>query len=301
MSAPLDPVDGVIVAFLDHLEGIGPRPSLDELSDADREQARTYLSGLAVARTMDPHMSRPSVEALLADTPLAGLVTGRNPPLPRAARSSSDAVSAADVAAVAEALRRVDDRIWVDIDQGRDVVLSYLDLRVRFVLVPGEQPHVSGAVRTRVQLAFQDDPDTSRVGVVAAGSPDLATQVIAPDDLGTTVTAPHGQPHRRWEPPLPLALAGRRLLEQNAPEWPSFDIDQVRPEPLDLPVLATEIARRLIERESGRSYRGDKRRAYAALVGHETTFADLVSRVSAPSGEVDLAAEIARIAGAAVA
>ena len=57
--------------------------------------------------------------------------------------------------------------------------------------------------------------------------------------------------------------------------------------------------RALIEREAARSYRGDKRRAYKALVGHERAFADLVVKVSAPRSNVDLDQETTRILRAA--
>jgi hypothetical protein len=154
-------------------------------------------------------------------------------------------------------------------------------------------------VRVRVEAQFVADPDTSRVGVVAARTDDLATQLLAPDDLAATVTAPRGERHLSWDLPLPLHLAARRLLEQCAPEWPAFDLEATQPAALDLPTLAGEIAGRIIDREAGRSYRGDKRRAYQALRGQERAIADLVARVSAHGGELDLDQEITRIARAA--
>ena len=60
--------------------------------------------------------------------------------------------------------------------------------------------------------------------------------------------------------------------------------------------LAAEIARRVIAREAGRSYQGDKRRAYQALVGQENLFASLVARVTEPGRELDLDDETTRIA-----
>src|SRR5262249_6940500 len=155
----------------------------------------------------------------------------------------------------------------------------------RFLLVAAEEPRVTRPVRVRVEAQFVADPDTSRVGVVAARSEDLATQLLAPDDLAATVTAPRGDRHLSWDLPLPLHPAARRLLEQCAPEWPAFDLEAAQPAALDLPTLAGDIAGRIIDRESGRAYRGDKRRAYQALRGQERAIADLVARVSAHGGE----------------
>lgn len=279
-----DPVDSVIIAFLDHREGIGERPSLDGLTDADRGRAEALLSGLTAARGIAPAIPRPSIESLLADTPLARLFPAGN----------------ADLAAIARALADVDPRAQVQLDAASaTVVYSYLDLRARFMLVPTAVPVLTAELRTTVRELFATDPDTSRVGVVAGRGEGLLTQVLAADDLGRTITAPGGEAPARLDPPLPLALAAARILEQAAPQWPLFDFDQGYGGPLDLPTIATEIARQVIERESARAYRGDKRRAYQALVGQEAAFADLVVRVSAQGADVDVELETARILRAA--
>jgi hypothetical protein len=293
MRAQDDPVDAVILAFLDHLEGSAPRPALDHLTAADRRRAADLMHGLEVARGIDPHAVRPPVETLLADTPLAGLVSALDPwQVPRGA-----------VAVVERALRAVDKRVRVELDERgpilATVMLSYLDLRARFVLLAADSPSITTNVRAVVGSLFRRDPDTSRVGVVAMGSDELTTQVLAAEDLGDTVTTPRGERHQRWDPPLPLGLAARRMLEQSAPEWPAFDFDQADRQALDLPAMAAQIAHQIIERESGRAYRGDKRRAYQALVGREQVFADLVARVSAGSRRLDLTAETSRISQAA--
>ena len=284
MSDHDDPVDTVILAFLDHLEGAGPRPTLDHLGDGDRQRATAILTGMATARGIDPRAVRPSVETLLAGTPLQGLLAGPAGP------------------ATLDDLRRllagVDARSTVELD-GAGVVYSYLDLRARFLLVPAASPVVTADVRGRVRAAFENDPDTSRVGVVAAASDELATQMLAVDDLADTITTPRGEPPARWEPVLPVVAATRRMLEQRAPEWPAFDFDHARLEPLDLPSVVTGIARAIIAREAARSYRGEKRRVYKDLVGREAAFVDLVVRVLAPGSQLDLDDETRRIARAA--
>ena len=285
-----DPVDAVILAFLDYLEGVAERPTLQHLTDADRRRAEALLAGLVAGRGIDPHASRPSVESLLAGTPLAGLFRAVKP---------AD-VDSVDLTTVKRVLDDVDSRAQVDVDStSATVVYSYLDLRARFLLVPTATPLVTEEVRAVIEAVFEGDPDTGRVGIVAARSDELLTQVLSAGDVGLTITTPRGEPHVRWDPHLPLALAARRILEQGAPEWPSFEFDQAHNDALDLTTVAAEIARRVIERESARSYRGDKRRAYKALVGHERAFADLVAKVSAQGTDVDLDAETTRILQAA--
>jgi hypothetical protein len=287
-----DPVEAVILAFLDYLEGVAPRPTLDHLSDDDRDRASAYLDGLVVARGLDPAGSRPSIEALLAGTALAPLLAAIPAAIPAAG------VAGADLATVRTVLAGVDPRARVTIDESADanVLFSYLDLRARFVLVPGTVPAVTDSARILVTRLFSADPDTSRVGVIAAHSGELSTQLLAADEIGSAITTPRGEPHLRWERPLPLAMAARRMLEQSAPEWPAFDFDSARLEALDVASLAAGIARRIIARESARSYQGDKRRAYQALIGQEDRFAGLVARVTEPGSDLDLADETTRIA-----
>jgi hypothetical protein len=283
-----DPVDAVILAYLDHLEGAGPVPGLDHLAEPDRARATRLMAAMTGGRGIDPRAARPSIEALLADTPLAGLI----PALYQAGTVD------ADLESVRAVLAEIDPRARVAVD-GDGVVLSYLDLRARFVLVPGAAPTVTRKVRGHLEAIFRDDPDTSRVGVVAAGSPELSTQLVAVGDVADTITTPRGERHTRWEPPLPLTLAARRLMEQGAPEWPPFDFNRAFAEPLDVAGLAAEIAGRIIQRESTRSYRGDKRRAHRALVGHERLFADLVAKVATQGRDLDLDEEITKITRAA--
>jgi hypothetical protein len=285
-------VDAVVLAFLDHLEGVAPRPTLEHLTDSDRARAEALVAGLVAGRGIDPHASRPSVESLLAGTPLAALFPGGG--------AGGEDSGGVDLTTVQRVLGDVDSRALVAIDSASaTVVYSYLDLQARFLLVATATPVVTEEVRAEVETLFESDPDTSRVGVVAAGSDELLTQVLSADDVGPTITTPRGDPHLRWEPRLPLALAARRILEQLAPEWPSFDFDRAQGDALDVAAVAADIARRVIERESARSYRGDKRRAYRTLVGHERAFADLVVKVSAPRSDVDLDQETTRILQAA--
>lgn len=286
-----DPVDTVMLAFLDYLEGtMSERPTLDHLTDDDRRRAEKLMASLETGRGIDPHASRPSVETLLAGTDLAGLLS----------LSPADAARAADPANVLDVLAGVDVRAQADIGSGGTVVYGYLDLRARFVLVNTDTPVAADEARAVAQRLFDGDADTTRVGIVAARSEELVTQVLTAADVGHTVTAPRGESHTQWTPPLPLALAARQMLEQCVPEWESADFDHALSEPLDVAAIAAEIARRIIGREAARPYRGDKARAYRALTGQEAAFASLVVAVAERgTGAVDLEAETTRLTRAA--
>jgi hypothetical protein len=289
MSKKTDPVDDVMLAFLDYLEGAAERPTLDHLAEQDRERAQRLMGSLQAGRGIDPHASRPSVEAMLAG---AGLTTLLGP-------VNKVTAAAVDLTTVRDVLSAIDDRAQVDIEshgvQGGVVVYTYLDLRARFLLVDTETPAVSNELRAFVGSLFEADPDTVRVGLVARNG-ELVTQLLSADDLGATITAPLGQPHTHWQSPLPLALAVRRMLEQSAPEWDQFDFDQTLSAPLDVATIAAAAARAVIERQAARAYRGDKARAYRSLVGQEGLFAELVARVSSRGSDtIDLDAEMTRI------
>jgi len=202
-------------------------------------------------------------------------------------------------------LAGVDARARVEVDRSNGtvtVVYSYLDLRARFMTVEADasEPFVTDAVRSTVEAILRTDPDTTRVGVVATGSEELITQMLAAHDLGRTITIPSGSSHTEWEPPLPLALAVRRMLEQCAPEWDRFDFDPTFGEAVDVAGIAAELARRLIAQEAARRYQGEKARAYKSLLQQENLIGELtVSVLLEPAGSVDLDAEITRITKAA--
>lgn len=283
-----DPVDAVLEAFLGHLEGTGPRPSLDHLTDDDRRRAEALMEVMEAGRGIDPRASRPSIEALLAGTQLAGLLP-----------AGGTLPGVADLATIRDVLTRVDDRAQVAIDAagtGGTVVYCYLDFRARFLVVDSDTPTITGGAESMVAALFDQDGDATRVGVVAGRSEELLTMMLTADDVGNTVTTPRGEPHVPMELPLPLALAARRMIEQSAPEWESFDFDQALVRQPDVQAIAADAAARVIGREAARPYRGDKARAYRALAGQENLFAGLAAKVSAHGAQtLDFGAETDRM------
>lgn len=269
MSDHGDAVDAVLAAFTDYREGAGPRPSLDHLGPADRSLAEDLIRMMETARGIDPHASPPSLEALLAGTEFEGVLTTAAPPSP-----------SSPIDAVRDVLGQLDPRAQAVADlSGTFVTWAYLDVAVRFYLVAGDQPPADDA-SGQVSLIFDRDPDIDVVGLVAEGSEDLLTQMLSRYDIGTTLTTPSGRRHTNCQPPLPLLLAARRLLQDAAPEWGEFTLPGVRTDPLDLLTIATEESARLISAEYARRYQGEKSLAYKALVGREGVLANLVVDVS---------------------
>ena len=292
MSERQDRVDAVIEAFLDHLEGTGERPSLDHLTDGERQEAEALMKSLEAARGIDPYASRPSIELLLAGTRFEELLHGHS-------RASTE-IGAIQI--VHGVLADIDGRARVEVDYSDEfdtVVYSYLDLRVRFLLVEADasEPFITEGVRRVVERILDTETDTSRVGVVAAQSDELITQILGPHDLGRTITAPNGSSQAQWEPALSLALAVRRMLEKSAPEWDPFDFDPGFGNAVDVAAIALEYARRLIAQEAARRYQGEKGSAYRSLLNQESLIGDLVALVfGTHPGALDLDAEVARIA-----
>jgi hypothetical protein len=60
--------DDVLAAFSDHLEHGTPRPPLDHLDSHDRQLAGNLMRLMETGRGIDPSVSTPSLEALLAGT-----------------------------------------------------------------------------------------------------------------------------------------------------------------------------------------------------------------------------------------
>lgn len=70
MTQSDDRVDAAVKAYMDHLEGLSEAPVLDDLVADERVRAAALINSLKAGRGIDPYASRPSLEQLLAGTPL---------------------------------------------------------------------------------------------------------------------------------------------------------------------------------------------------------------------------------------
>lgn len=282
-------VEQVVQAYLDYLEGLGPEPLLEELNSGERNQATALINSLRAGRGIDPYASRPPLEALLAGTEFEGALTTRG-----TMRELVDVVTVCDV--LTASAPKAEAAIDIAGDGTETVIFDYLDLRARFVLVPGGVAVLTDQARALAQRLLDQDPFTSYVGLVSSEDPELTTQLLTATDLGPTVTTPRGNTQAGWLPMLPLEWAAQQVLERGAPEWEPFEFEPGAVAALDVSAIAIEIARQVIEREASRSYRGDKSLAYKSLAGQEGEFSELVDQVAAHGATaVDLEAETARM------
>jgi hypothetical protein len=64
----LNPVERAVNAYLDYLEGIGPRPTFDDLRDDDRRCAVAVINIVLAGQGNDLNRETPTVEELLEGT-----------------------------------------------------------------------------------------------------------------------------------------------------------------------------------------------------------------------------------------
>jgi hypothetical protein len=305
-----DPAEGAVASFLDFLEGLAPRPALDDLADDDRRRAVAMINSLLTGRGIELDASTPSVEALLAGTDLEPLLEsstgagstggGSQAPLPLPVLGIDRERARAEriEAAVRGADRRVQARAEPHRLLGPAVAVVYLDLRAVFYPVSGSSLMVTDDVRDVLSHVLSDDTDLDYVGMVACDSSDLLTQLVSASDLGRSSVTPSDDWQLAWFSQLPLPLALRAMLELAAPAWEPFTFDASISEPLRLADIAADATRRVLAREVSRPYRGDKGRAYKSFDGSAATFTSLTVRLAAPDGMSDeaIADELDRIA-----
>lgn len=292
----LDPVERAVGAYLDFLEGLGPRPAVDGLADDDRADAVAVINTVLAGRGSDLDSSTPSVEQLLVGTEFESALQAAQAATAAVRHDLDTAATTAGARSgvdrqrarmerIASALQGIDERVVIAIQPddvvGSAVAVSYLDLRAIFFSVDAEEPLIAGDVRADVQVLLAD-ADLAYVGVVAGGSTELLTQLLSPSDLQdeAVVVAPSDQLTIPWLPVLPAPQALRRMLETAAPTWEAYRLDIDLHEPLDLAALAARVSRTVLAAETSRAYRGDKKAAYQALSGSVETFARLVAELS---------------------
>ena len=303
-----DPVDVAVSSYLDFLEGLAERPTLDHLTDDDRRQAVMMINSLLAGRGIELEGSTPSVEALLAGTDLEPLLESSTSS-PRGSGGRPDDAGDGEAAAPApaampiarerarverieHALRGADSRVAVRAEPhrllGPAVTAAYLDLQAVFFPVDGPSPVITEHALDVLSRVLGNDTDLDYVGVVADGSTDLLTQLVAASDLGPSTSAPSDDVELPWPPVLPLPLALRAMMEAAAPTWEPFSFDIGSQEPLQLTDVASNATRQVLAHETSRPYRGDKGRAYKSFAGSEATFTELIVTLATP-GTTDAA------------
>lgn len=293
----LSTVERAVAAYLDFLEGAGPRPAFDDLAEDDSADAIAVINTLLAGQGNDLDSSTPRFEELLVGTEFEAALRGAHAaaePTDLRGTGRSGARLGADrhrarLERIATMLDGVDDRTVIRVEPddvvGSVVRVSYLDLRAVFFPVDGDEPEISTGLRAEVQKLF-DDADLAYVGVIADGSAELLTQLLAPSDLATVVVAPSVDLSVPWLPVLTAQQALRRMLEAAAPTWEPYRLDIDLQEPLDVAALAARVSRVVLEAETRRAYRGDKKAAYQTLKGSAEAFTRLVEELSR-AAEVD--------------
>ncbi len=270
MTASDDRVDAVVEAFIDHLEGLGEAPALDDLDVEERARAEALIGSLEAGRGIDPYASRPSLEQLLAGTPL------------------ETALEAHDVDPRDDLLHRIRDRltlyapfhvdIWPDnaaaaIGIGSDFVALVSAQRLRIQIRSDVEPSRlasldPAAVAGPLYGAF---PDTAGVIVVHPGD-ELSSIAVDPFDTEPYIETPAGTVARpvMHRPIMPLEDTVRAYLDEIAPALDTtVDLAAMRADNVDPAAVARDAARRAVEHivQDGRRAKIDAKRATWSDIG----------------------------------
>lgn len=270
MTASDDRVDAVVEAFIDHLEGLGEAPALDDLDVEERARAEALIGSLEAGRGIDPYASRPSLEQLLAGTPL------------------ETALEAHDVDPRDDLLHRIRDRltmyapfhvdVWPDnaaaaIGIGSDFVALVSAQRLRIQIRSDVEPSRlasldPAAVAGPLYGAF---PDTAGVIVVHPGD-ELSSIAVDPFDTEPYIETPAGTVARpvMHRPIMPLEDTVRAYLDEIAPALDTtVDLAAMRADDVDPAAVARDAARRAVEHivQDGRRAKIDAKRATWSDIG----------------------------------
>ena len=270
MTASDDRVDAVVEAFIDHLEGLGEAPALDDLDVEERARAEALIGSLEAGRGIDPYASRPSLEQLLAGTPLETALEAHN-------------VDPRD-----DLLHRIRDRltlyapfhvdIWPDnaaaaIGIGSDFVALVSAQRLRIQIRSDVEPSRlasldPAAVAGPLYGAF---PDTAGVIVVHPGD-ELSSIAVDPFDTEPYIETPAGTVARpvMHRPIMPLEDTVRAYLDEIAPALDTtVDLAAMRADDVDPAAVARDAARRAVEHivQDGRRAKIDAKRATWSDIG----------------------------------
>jgi hypothetical protein len=218
MTESQDPVDELLDAYFDYLEGVGEEPSLDHLTTEQRAEAERLIASLKAAQGIDPEASRPSLAALMAR---AGARHEASTPeslaaeIQTALRRSADprARVVGDVAAQAAGLASA-------------LVIYARGLRIR-VLVADEGADVDAtyvAGVPAIAAVFGAFPDSNAVLVTTLDPMPLGA-IVDRDDIVTAIETPSGRarPPRISRPVLYSAEACAHYLMETMPAFEPFE------------------------------------------------------------------------------
>ena len=230
-----DAVDAVIAAYVNHLEGGGPAPSLDDLTVDERREARELMDLIDDARGVDFYRSPPPLEVALADTELAHELI----PTP-AAGLSIDAIRNDVVDALGSLAEPIADGAAEMEGARSDAVVRFDALRIR-IQFRDDLTTTTDLTRIDPRSAagpvFGRFPETAAL-IVVIGDRDLSSVAIDPYDTEEFIGTPDGAvyPPRVTRPVLPLRDTLRRLVDELAPDLTVGDIDE-RHVPVDLDAI----------------------------------------------------------------
>jgi hypothetical protein len=263
MTESDDRVDAVVEAFLQHLEGLSEAPALDDLDADERARAEALIGSLEAGRGIDPYASRPSLEQLLAGTPLeTALDASRfSAERQRAAGRGSEGDGQHMLGKVREHLTlyapfHVD--IWPDdaaaaigIDSDFVALVSAQRLRIQ-VLADVDGPSALASLDPAAVAGplFGAFPDTAGV-IVVYPDDELSSVAIDPFDTEHVIETPAGTvaPPVTHRPVMPLVDTVRAYLDEIAPALDTTaGLDVLPAAEVDSARIARDAAIRAVER-----------------------------------------------------
>ena len=249
MTESDDRVDAVVEAFMDHLEGLSEAPALDDLGADERARAEALMGSLEAGRGIDPYASRPSLEQLLAGTPLETALD--------ASRFNADDTRGR----IREQLTlyapfHVD--IWPDdaasaigIDSDFVALVSAQRLRIQ-VLTDVDGPFALASLDPAAVAGplFGAFPDTAGV-IVVYPDDGLSSVAIDPFDTEHCIETPAGTvaPPATHRPVMPLVDTVRAYLDEIAPALDTTAaLDALPAAEVDTAGIARAAATRAVQR-----------------------------------------------------
>lgn len=228
-----DPMDAVLITFLEYLEDGGPEPSLDHLTPEDRAEAEDLIEIIRSGRGIDAYRSRPSLNTLLAGTEFEEWLSP-----PETIGLSVDAIRSDVVGALGADAEPIADGAAANEGIRSDAVIVCRGVRLCVQFRDDiSNPRTLAQVDPRAAAGpiYGRFPD--RVGVILViGNAELSSAPISPHDIDDYVGAPDGQLHpaRIMRPILPLVDTLRSYIDEVAPDL-SMAADYVSPDTIDVP------------------------------------------------------------------